>query len=526
MRQRFYLVSVSAILFSGLLGLLWPLAFWLLLPIGCLIVLGVYDINQSRHTILRNFPVVGHARWIAEWLRPMVRQYYMESDTDGVPINRMFRSVVYQRSIGAMDSVPFGTRLDTYRVGYEWMGHSLAAHKMDTLDTNPRVLVGGCVCSQPYSASIFNISAMSFGALSQTAVLALNHGARIGGFAHNTGEGGLSSYHLKPGGDLIWQIGTGYFGCRTQQGVFCAQQFAEKAVHSHVKMIEIKLSQGAKPGHGGLLPAAKNTTEIAHIRGVEPYTQVDSPPAHSVFSTPIQMMEFIQQLRELSAGKPIGFKLCVGRKSEFVALCKAMLETGIYPDFITVDGGEGGTGAAPLEYSNSMGMPLREGLAFVVDMLHGFDLKKDIKIIAAGKIFTGFHLLRVLAMGADIASSARGMMLALGCIQSLQCNNNHCPTGITTQNPDLYRGLVITHKQQRVANFHRETVEATVDLLSAAGMRQPQNLTREHIFRRVSADAVRSYAELFPPLPVGSLLQAPYPGHYDVLMKQAQTNQF
>jgi glutamate synthase domain-containing protein 2 len=367
---------------------------------------------------------------------------------------------------------------------------------------------------------------MSFGALSQTAVLALNHGARIGGFAHNTGEGGLSPYHLKPGGDLIWQIGTGYFGCRSPQGDFCAQQFTEKAVHPHVKMIEIKLSQGAKPGHGGLLPAAKNTPEIATIRGVEPYTQVDSPPTHSAFTTPLKMMEFIQQLRELSAGKPIGFKLCIGRKSEFVALCKAMIETSIYPDFITVDGGEGGTGAAPLEYSNSVGMPLREGLAFVVDTLVGFDLKKDISVIAAGKVFTGFHVLRMLAMGADIVNSARGMMLALGCIQSLQCNNNHCPTGITTQNPDLYRGLVISHKQQRVANFHRETVEATVDLLSAAGMRQPHLLTREHIFRRISADAIRTYAELFPAIPVGSLLQAPYPRHYDGLMSNSQTNQF
>ncbi|HFD11547.1 MAG TPA: FMN-binding glutamate synthase family protein [Crenotrichaceae bacterium] len=526
MRQRFYLISISSVLVCSFIGFIWPFAIWLLLPVSLFIVLGIYDISQPRHTILRNFPVVGHARWIAEWLRPMLRQYYMESDTDGVPINRMFRSVVYQRSTGALDSVPFGTRVDTYRTGYEWMGHSLAARKIEELDTDPRVLVGNAACTQPYSASILNISAMSFGALSQTAVLALNHGARIGKFAHNTGEGGLSPYHTQPGGDLIWQIGTGYFGCRTSQGRFCAQQFADKAIHPHVKMIEIKLSQGAKPGHGGLLPAAKNTPEIAGIRGVEPYIQIDSPPVHSAFSSPLEMMLFISQLRELSNGKPIGFKLCIGRKSEFVALCKAMLESGIQPDFITVDGGEGGTGAAPLEYSNSIGMPLREGLAFVVDTLTGFDLKKQIRVIAAGKIITGFHLLRILAMGADLGNSARGMMLALGCIQSLQCHNNQCPTGITTQNPGLYRGLVIADKQQRVANFHKETVEATVDLLSAAGLSTPQQLNREQIFRRVSADAIRSYAELFPPLPVGSLLKAPYPGHYDVLMRHIQTTQF
>lgn len=526
MRQRFYLISISAVIICGLIALIWPSAILLLVPIGLLIGLGFYDIFQSRHTILRNFPVVGHARWIAEWLRPLVRQYYVESDTDGTPINRMFRSVVYQRSTGALDTVPYGTRVDTYRIGYEWMEHSLAAHNLKELDTDPRVIVGRATCNQPYSVSIFNISAMSFGALSQTAVLALNHGARIGKFAHNTGEGGLSDYHLKPGGDLIWQIGTGYFGCRTGQGQFCARQFAEKAAHPHVKMIEIKLSQGAKPGHGGLLPAVKNTPEIALIRGVEPYTRVDSPPVHSAFSTPMEMVFFIQQLRELSGGKPVGFKLCIGCKTEFVALCKAMVETGLHPDFITVDGGEGGTGAAPLEYANSIGTPLREGLAFVVDALVGFDLKKEIRVIAAGKIFTGFHLLRLLAMGADIGSSARGMMLALGCVQSLRCHNNHCPTGITTQNPDLYQGLVVSDKQQRVARFHRETVEVMVDLLSAAGLTQPADLSRDKILRRISADAVRTYAELFPPLQTGCLLQAPYPQEYKKLMQHAQSSRF
>jgi glutamate synthase domain-containing protein 2 len=339
---------------------------------------------------------------------------------------------------------------------------------------------------------------MSFGALSKHAVLALNGGAKMGGFAHNTGEGGLGPCHLEPGGDLVWQIGTSYFGCRDEEGRFSADLFAEKATLPNVKMIEIKLSQGAKPGHGGILPAVKNTPEIAAIRGVKPFTEIDSPPTHSAFSTPREMMRFVGQLRELSDGKPVGFKLCVGRKSEFVALCKAMLESGTKPDFITVDGGEGGTGAAPLEYTNSVGMPLREGLAFVVDCLVGFDLKKDIRVIAAGKVLSGFHVVRLLAIGADLCNSARGMMLALGCIQSLECNKNTCPTGVTTQDPDLYEGLNITDKTQRVANFHKATVHSVMELLAAAGLRDPGQLPRS-----------RPAACLKPPIPSASKSRSP-----------------
>ncbi len=526
MRKRFYLFSAITLILAAGLTWFWFPAVWLLAIVICVVMLGIYDILQSRHTILRNFPVGGHGRWIMEWLRPMMYQYFVESENDGVPVNRMFRSVVYQRAKGVLDTVPLGTKMDTYRAGYEWIDHSLMALRADDLDLDPRVVVGGPDCKQPYAASILNISAMSFGALSKHAILALNSGAKIGGFAHNTGEGGLSPHHQTPGGDLIWQIGTGYFGCRDEEGRFSAENFAEKATLSNVKMIEIKLSQGAKPGHGGILPAIKNTPEIAGIRGVPPYTQVDSPPTHSSFSTPLEMMQFIQILREQSGGKPIGFKLCIGRKSEFVALCKAMVETGIKPDFITVDGGEGGTGAAPLEHTNSVGSPLREGLAFVVDCLIGFDLKKDIRVIASGRIFSGFHIVRLLAQGADLCNSARGMMMALGCIQSLECNKNSCPTGVATQQQSLYKGLVVADKKQRVANFHKGTVEAVVELIAAAGLESTDQLKRCHIQRRVNAEQVRCYDEIYPTVVAGGFLQEPYPESFKQLLQIAHTEHF
>jgi hypothetical protein len=406
----------------------WPPVLWIAVPVLPLLALGIHDMIQTRHSIRRNFPLLGRARWLMESLRPFVRQYFIESDTDGVPINRMFRSIVYQRAKGEMESVPFGTRVNVYRDGYEWIGHSVSAIRAsDVLDL--RVTVGGPDCRRPDRASILNISAMSFGALSRNAILALNRGARLGGFAHNTGEGGLSPYHLEHGGDLIWQIGTGYFGCRDVQGNFSAETFQEKTRLDAVKMIEIKLSQGAKPGHGGILPAAKNTPEIAAIRGVEPGTQVDSPPSHSACDSPLGLLEFVARLRDLSGGKPVGFKLAIGRRSEFLGICKAMVESGITPDFISVDGGEGGTGAAPLEFTNSVGMPLREALAFVDDCLTGFDLRNDIRVIASGMILTGFHLVKNLALGADLCNSARGMMFALGCVHSLSCHTNRCPTG-------------------------------------------------------------------------------------------------
>ena len=482
--------------------------------------------KQTRHAVRRNFPLIGRGRWLMESLGPFVRQYLIESDTDGAPINRMFRSIVYQRAKGELETVPFGTRVDTYRDGYEWIGHSLSAICLEKPHNDLRIKVGGALCEQPYLASIFNISAMSFGALSRNAVLALNAGAADGGFYHNTGEGGISRYHLEPGGDLVWQIGTAYFGCRDEAGNFCPVEFRKKALHPNVKMIEVKLSQGAKPGHGGILPADKNTQEIAEIRDVKAGTEVNSPPTHSAFSDPLGMIAFVQQLRELSDGKPIGIKLTIGRKSEFVAICKAMVVSGIRPDFITVDGAEGGTGAAPLEYTNSIGMPLREALAFVDDCLTGFDLRTDIRIIAAGKMLTGFHLVKTMALGADICNSARGMMLALGCVQSLTCNSNRCPTGVTTQDPRLYNGLVVPEKRARVFNYHTKTVQATAEIIASAGLRHTRDLNRTHIYRRVSQSEIRRYDELYPYLLPGVFLGDSPPDSWRLYLEEASEKSF
>jgi len=514
------LLSIAAIYFF------WPPIVWLLAILAPFIALGIYDMFQKQHSIRRNFPLFGHGRWIMEEIRPYIRQYFIESDTDGTPINRMFRSIVYQRAKGVLETVPFGTRVDTYRTGYEWIAHSLSAINVADAEKDLRVTVGGPDCRQPYSASILNISAMSFGALSQNAILALNKGAKSGGFAHNTGEGGISPYHLQHGGDLIWQIGTGYFGCRNNDGTFSPDLFKKQASLDAVKMIEIKLSQGAKPGHGGILPAQKNTPEIAEIRGVAPHTQVNSPAMHMTFNSPLSLVRFIAQLRELSNGKPIGFKLAIGRKSEFIALCKAMVESGIVADFITVDGGEGGTGAAPLEYANSIGMPSREALAFVADCLTGFGLKKSIKIIASGKIITGFHLVKNLALGADICNSARGMMLALGCVQSLTCNSNKCPSGVATQNPKLSRGLVVPDKAQRVARYHARTVRATAEIIASAGASHTTELNRTHIYRRISQHEIKRYDQIFPYLNKDSLLGASIPDSFVLIMQEASSDTF
>ncbi|MCB0571578.1 MAG: FMN-binding glutamate synthase family protein, partial [Phaeodactylibacter sp.] len=401
MRNEFTIFAILSVLLVILIAhSFWPPFWWAFLVLGPVILLGIYDMAQARHAIMRNFPIWGRGRYLMEELRPKLYQYFIESDTNGRPISRIFRSVVYQRAKRVLDTTPFGTQLDVYEVGYEWMNHSIAALDAHELDAHPRVRIGGSECRQPYSASLLNVSAMSFGSLSKNAILALNGGARIGGFAHNTGEGGISSYHLQPGGDLIYQVGTGYFGCRTPDGNFSPERFAESAALEQVKMIELKLSQGAKPGHGGILPAKKNTQEIARIRGVEAGTDVLSPPYHKAFQTPVGLLELIQQMRQLSGGKPIGFKLCLGGRYEFIAICKAMVQTGIYPDFITVDGGEGGTGAAPPEFSDSVGMPFKEGLATVHDALMGFGIRDKIKVLASGKIITGFHLFRALALGA------------------------------------------------------------------------------------------------------------------------------
>jgi len=526
MRKAFVAIAAFLVALTVMLGLYHPFLWWTFLFTGPFVLLGIYDLYQPKHSIVRNYPVFGRLRYFMEELRPKVYQYFVESDTNGTPYNRLNRSLIYQRAKKDNDTIPFGTQLNVYENGYEWLSHSIAAISHHELNSDPRVLVGGPDCKKPYSASIYNISAMSFGSLSQNAILALNGGAKMGNFAHNTGEGGISDYHRQPGGDLIWQIGTGYFGCRNDDGTFNYEAYAERAKTDQVKMIEVKLSQGAKPGHGGMLPAKKVTAEVARIRLVPEGKDVLSPPAHSAFSTPIGLLEFVKKLRDLSDGKPVGFKLCIGRKSEFYAICKAMIETGIYPDFITVDGGEGGTGAAPQEFSNSVGMPLREGVAFVYDVLNGFDLKKHVKIIASGKVSTGFDLVKNIALGADMCNAARGMMFALGCIQALECNSNTCPTGVATQDQSLMKGLVVEDKTVRVKNFHNLTVASAVELLGAAGLREPNQLSRAYINRRVSANVMQSYLETYPYIPAGSLLQTPYPTRFELGMALSSSKSF
>lgn len=526
MRKSIFQVLIGINIGVLLISLLLPLFAWLLLITLPLLLIAVYDSRQTKHAILRNFPLIGRSRWIIEGVRPFIQQYILETDTGGAPISRMFRNIVYQRAKNSRDTIPFGTQVDTYQSGYEWIGHSLSALNVDDIDSHPRVTIGSRHCKQPYSASILNISAMSFGSLSKPALQALNKGAKTGGFYHNTGEGGVSPYHLEYGADVVWQVGTGYFGCRNDEGGFDADKFAEQSSHPHIKMIEIKLSQGAKPGHGGILPASKNTQEIADIRGVKAGTQVDSPPTHSAFKTPVELITFVQTLRDLSGGKPVGIKLALGRRSEFVAICKAMVELNLTPDFVTVDGGEGGTGAAPLEYSNSIGSPLREALAFVDDCLTGFGLREDIKIIASGKIISGFHLVKNLALGADVCNSARGMMLALGCVQSLSCNTNECPTGVATQDPSLSSGLVPANKAIRVHQFHEKTVHATVDIISSAGLVSPSDLNRTHIFRRVNQQEIKRYDEIFPHMVTGGFLKDCIPENYRIDVEEANPHSF
>ena len=506
-KQIFLLTSAVTIISISILSINTPNILWSLIFIGPIILLGIFDMLQTTHTIRRNFPVIGNFRYLLEKIRPEIMQYFVETDTQGRPIDRLHRSLIYERAKKTNDTTPFGTQLNVYEAGYEWIDHSIYAINHANLDHEQKILVGGKDCLQPYEASILNISAMSFGALSKNAVLAMNTGAKIGGFAHNTGEGGISPYHKKPGGDLIWQIGTGYFGCRTENGEFSPEKFKENATLDNVKMIEIKISQGAKPGHGGILPASKNTLEIAEIRHVKPHTDVLSPPGHTVFSNPDELMSFIKQLRDLSGGKPIGFKICIGKKSEFIKICEAMITSGIKPDFITVDGGEGGTGAAPVEFSNSVGMPLRDGLTFAIDTLIGYDLKKDIKVIASGKVFTSFHMARLIAIGADMINSARAMMLATGCIQALQCNTNTCPVGVATQDKRLMNGLVVKDKAQRVANYHQETVKSFIELLAASGLTKSSDLKREHINRRVEMNEVLKYNEIYPDISPGVYLE-------------------
>ena len=524
--MRHLFVTVVVVLFVGIaiLGNSYPPAFAMFLFVGPLAAVGFYDMFQKGHTIRRNFPILGHFRYFFEMVRPEINQYFVESNTDGRPFSREVRSIVYQRAKRVLDSVPFGTQTDVYQVGYEWLNHSLApAHvKPETL----RVTVGSSQCKKPYSASIFNISAMSYGSLSKQAILALNGGAKKGNFYHDTGEGGLSPYHLIPGGDVVWEIGTGYFGCRTADGKFDPALFKEKSQNDAIKMTELKLSQGAKPAHGGILPAVKVTEEISKIRGVPMGKDVLSPPAHSTFTTPVGMMEFIATMRELSGGKPVGFKLCIGKRREFLAICKAMIKTGIVPDFIAVDGGEGGTGAAPLEFSNHVGSPLREALVFVHNSLVGFGVRKQIKIVASGRIMTGFDIVNRMALGADICNSARGMMMALGCIQALRCNSNECPTGVATQKPELTIGLVPEKKVVRVYNYHLETVKATAELVGAIGLKHTDFVRPWHLMKRTGLAEVKHYGEIFDFIPEGSLLGKDAPESFVRALNAASADSF
>jgi glutamate synthase domain-containing protein 2 len=507
---RFIILTICSVATALLLGIglidhkVFDLVLIPLLIFAALTLLGIHDIMQKSHAVLRNYPISAHLRFLLEEIRPEMRQYFFESEKDGMPFSRDTRSVVYQRAKMVLDKRPFGTQEDVYREGYEWMHHSVApkAHATEKF----RITIGGPDCARPYSASVFNISAMSFGALSPNAVRALNAGAKKGGFAHDTGEGGFSPYHRENGGDIIWEIGSGYFGCRHRDGSFNPEEFARVASDDQIKMVELKISQGAKPGHGGVLPAAKVSEEISKIRGVSMGEDCISPATHRAFSTPLGMMAFIGEMRRLSGGKPAGFKLCIGHPWEFLAICKAMLQSGIYPDFIVVDGNEGGTGAAPMEFMDHLGMPMREGVNFVHNALIGINARDRIKIGASGKIATAFDLARAMSLGADWCNSARGFMFSLGCIQSLSCHTDRCPTGVTTQDPTRNRALVVPDKIERVYNYHHSTLHALAELIAAAGLEHPQELRPIHFSKRSSTTEVQSFAQLYPSLRRGELL--------------------
>ena len=502
----------------------WPLA--MLVAGGALSVVGIADLVQARRAVLRNYPVIGHIRYLVESIRPEIRQYLLEADDDKLPFSRAQRSLVYQRAKNEPSEKPFGTLSDVYQDGYEFIGHSLRPQP-EASEQQLRVLVGGEQCSQPYSASILNISALSFGAMSANAIRALNRGAQLGGFAHDTGEGSISPYHREFGGDLIWEIGSGYFGCRDARGQFDPARFEEQARSAQVKMIEIKLSQGAKPGHGGILPGAKVTPEIAATRGVPAGVDCVSPAAHSAFGTPVGLLEFVAQLRERSGGKPVGFKLCIGHAWEFMGIVKAMLSSGITPDFIVIDGKEGGTGAAPVEFTNHIGMPMREGLLFAHNTLVGAGIRHKLRLAASGKIVSAFDIACVLAIGADWSNSARAFMFAVGCIQSQSCNTNKCPTGVATQDPLRQRALVVGDKSERVRNFHRSTLKALAQILAAAGLSHPSQLRPQHLVRRISPTRVQLFSQAHVFLQPGELLGGSTPhAFYAESWRLARAEQF
>lgn len=481
-----------------------PHALWALLLFGPILLVALIDLFQTHHSLRRNYPVSARARWFFEWLRPFLRAYIVESDLDGRPFSHDERSLVYARAKGEADAHPFGTELDVYSDEYEWLAHSIAPARNAPKDT--RVHVGTDQCSRPYSAARLNISAMSFGALGAHAIEALNLGAKQGGFYHDTGEGGLSPYHLKHGGDIVWEVGSGYFGCRDKDGHFDPAHFADRAAHDAVKMTEIKLSQGAKPGHGGLLPGPKVTAEIAQTRDVPQGQDCLSPPGHSAFSTPIELVEFAARMRDLSGGKPVGLKLCIGYPHELFAVMKAMLETGILVDFIVIDGAEGGTGAAPTELSDRVGMPLREGLMVARNALVGTNMTGRIRLAASGKITSGAGIAMNAALGADWCNAARAFMFSLGCVQSMRCHTDTCPTGVATQSPARQRALVIPEKAERVARFQRSTLDALHEIVVACGLSSPDEFTPDGLRQRISAVEMRSMDELYPFVEAGELL--------------------
>lgn len=515
------LLGIVLILWLGL-GSWWS---WLLLLVSVILLgLGVYDWWQPSSTLLRNYPVAARIRWLAFDLRPFLRQYIVEDDLEANPYSYAARKLIHDRAHGVTDTIPFGTQRNTDAAGYTWVTHSIAPSREP--EEHPRVKVGNEQTKQPYETSIFNISAMSFGSLSANAIEALNLGAKQGGFYHDTGEGGLSKYHLKHGGDLVWEIGSGYFGCRDQQGHFDAAQFADKAQHDAVKMVEIKLSQGAKPGHGGMLPAPKVTEEIAEARQVPAYQDCLSPRGHSAFSTPIELLEFAARMRELSGGKPVGLKLCVGQPHEVMALMKAMLKTGIYPDFIVVDGAEGGTGAAPLELSDWVGAPLKEGLIMMRNALVGTGLRKHVRLVASGKVYSAMGLAHNMAIGADWCNAARAFMFSIGCIQARRCHLGTCPTGITTQDPWRQRGLVVETQAKRVARFHQHTLHTLSDIVAAAGLIHPKELQPHHLTTRINVAKMKVLPEVHAFLPENCLLDAPEDTTYANWWAAAQAESF
>ncbi len=525
--EKRYLTLTLAI--AGALLALW-LPAWRgpalagLVVTGLLSLIGIRDLFQTRHAVLRNYPIIGHLRFLLEDIRPEIRQYFFEDDKSGMPFPRDKRAIVYQRAKHQLDKRPFGTHYNVYEDNFEWLHHSIAPKPPATKGF--RLTIGGPACSKPYDASVFNISAMSFGALSSNAIRALNRGAKLGGFAHDTGEGGVSPYHREAGGDLIWEIGSGYFGCRAADGSFDPDKFAAVASDPQIRMIEVKLSQGAKPGHGGVLPKAKITPEIAAIRGVPLDRDCISPACHSAFSSPVELLEFLDRLRALSGGKPVGFKLCIGHPWEFLGIVKAMVETGLRPDFIVIDGKEGGTGAAPLEFMDHLGMPLRDGLSFAHAALVGANLRSEIKLGCAGKIISGFDMARVMALGADWCNAARGFMFAVGCIQAQHCHTGACPTGVATQDPMRQRALDVPDKAERVARFHQDTVKSLAEIIAAAGLDTPKQLMPQHIMRRGADGRIHDFSQIYPALQPGELLAGAKSTPFEAPWKLASSSRF